>query len=167
MKTRKTALILLALTGTVLATLLTLNCVMQFAVTQGSSMSPTILDGEVLIVRKLGDIRDGDMIAFYSDRYHMVLIKRVIALEGETVRIQDGKVYRNGVMLIEKYLPSGCYTSGSETEITVQPGEVYVMGDNRPVSQDSRSSGVGTVAREEIVGAVILRIWPFERFQLF
>ena len=164
---RKTVLILLAVIAVVVSTLLILNCFLRFAVTQGSSMSPTILDGEILLIRKLGAVRDGDMIAFYSDRYHMVLIKRVIATEGETVRVQDGKVFRNGVMLIESYLPSGCYTSGSETEITVQPGEVYVMGDNRPVSQDSRTSGVGTIAQADIVGVVMLRIWPFERFQLF
>lgn len=164
---RKAIIIVMAVIAILVATLLTLNCFLQFAVTRGSSMSPTIHDGELLLVRKTGEIRDGDIIAFHSDRFNMVLIKRVIATEGERVRVQDGKVFRNGVMLIESYLPYGCTTQGNETEITVLPGQLYVMGDNRPVSQDSRTSGVGTISREDVVGVVMLRVWPLELFQLF
>ena len=156
-------IILLAAT----ATLFVLRNCFQFAVTEGGSMAPTVSAKEVLVINKISQVQNGDIIAFYSAKYDRVLIKRVIAMEGDSVRIQDGKVFRNDIMLVESYLPAGSVTTGDENETIIQPGRYYVMGDNRPISQDSRSSSVGTVDANDVIGSVILRIWPLKNFQIF
>lgn len=88
---------------------------------------------------------------------HTVLIKRIIALPGETVSGRDGHVYISGEMLVEPYLPRGTFTS-TFGPVTVPPGDVWVMGDNRGDSEDSRY--FGPIPEHTIVGRATWKVWP-------
>ncbi len=138
---------------------------------QQQSMLPTVEPNDYLIVYKLayklGEIKDGDIIVFKSDlmldeNHNKYLIKRVIAKEGETIQITDGKVYVNGKQLDESYI-NGDYTPGDVPLTTVPQGCVFVMGDNRPNSTDSRDERVGFVTTDRIMGKVIVRLFPFSK----
>lgn len=128
----------------------------------GSSMTPTLNDGEIVICLKNAHYKEGDMIAFYYN--NKILVKRVIAQSGEWVDIdKDGLVYANGEKLEEPYVQD---LALGECDITlpyqVPEGRVFVMGDHRSVSVDSRSTSVGCVSDEQIVGKLIFRVWPLE-----
>jgi len=129
----------------------------------GSSMTPTLENGQIVVAVKGSSYQRGDLVAFYYG--NKLLIKRVIAGPGDVVDIRDnGDVYVNGNYLSEPYA-----TEKSPGESTVElPLHVtdehwFLLGDNRPVSVDSRDTQIGCVSREEIVGKVILRIWPLDR----
>ena len=94
------------------------------------------------------------------------LIKRIIALPGETIEIKGGEVYIDGQMLQEDYLP-GEAISGEMDAVTVPEGQLFVMGDNRECSEDSRSPRVGTIEQSTIVGKVIVRLYPFNTIKTF
>ncbi len=131
----------------------------------GSSMEPGILDGDTLCISRLaawmGWYDTGDIITFTKevDGKSIDMVKRVIALEGDTVGIENGVVTVNGKELEETYI-------AGETEgivwMTVPPGEVFVMGDNRPASTDSRT--FGTIDADDVQGKVIFRLFPLSRF---
>jgi signal peptidase I len=132
-----------------------------------SSMTPSLNEGEILVFYAAGGVDAGDIVAFnYSNG---VLIKRVIAKSGDLVDINsDGEVSVNGVVLDEPYLSE--QTLGEcdvDLPIRVPEGRVFVMGDNRAVSLDSRYSGIGTVSEDQIAGRAFLRIWPLSRMKLF
>ncbi len=128
----------------------------------GSSMEPVLKDGEIVVTWKSSACEKGDIIAFYHN--NRLLIKRVIASGGETVSIDaDGTVYVDGVLQEEAYLPRDAKAFGKcniTLPCTVPQESVFVMGDNREVSVDSRSSDIGCVAREQIVSKVAFRIFP-------
>lgn len=136
------------------------------------SMMPTIEPNDYLIVYKLGyklggEPEYGDIIVFESelkldDNNNKYLIKRVIATEGQTIQITDGKVYVNGQMLDEPYI-NGDYTPGDVLAVEVPKDCVFVMGDNRPNSTDSRNSEVGFVSEDSIMGKAVLRLFPFNK----
>ena len=92
-----------------------------------------------------------------------LLIKRVIAKGGDTIAIADGKVYRNGEALDEPYIKDG-YTNGGIDETTVPEGTLFLMGDNRVVSIDSRSPEVGFVDEDLVIGKAVVRLFPFDEF---
>ena len=126
----------------------------------GSSMAPTLQDGELIVTVKTSDFEPGDVIAFYYG--NKLLIKRYIAGPGEWVDIdEDGNVSVNGEELDEPYLEEKAL---GETNIKLPyqvPDERYfLMGDNREVSVDSRNTAVGCVATDQVVGKVVFRIWP-------
>lgn len=130
----------------------------------GSSMVPTLEEGQIVITVKTGSFSDGDIVAFYHG--NKLLIKRYIASAGDWVNIdQDGNVFVNGTLLEEPYIANKAY---GETNITlpyqVPESKIFVMGDNRDVSVDSRNTSVGCIADDQIVGKVIFRIWPLESF---
>ena len=130
----------------------------------GSSMVPTLKDGQIVISVKTSDFEAGDIVAFYLG--NKLLIKRYIAGPSEWVNIDPaGNVTVNGEALDEPYLTEKSY---GQTDITLPyqvPDERYfLMGDNRDVSVDSRSSSVGCVAKDQIVGKVVFRIWPLSEF---
>ena len=131
----------------------------------GTSMEPTLSDGEYVFVYRMaywqGHPQRGDIIVFrYPLNPRRTLIKRVIGLPGETVAIQDGRVYINGQPLPEPYiLASPTYTAAP---VTVGPDEVYVLGDNRNNSNDFHSWGV--LKQNLIVGKAVWRFWPLDRF---
>ena len=129
----------------------------------GTSMAPTVTDGELVISIKGSDYDKQDVVAFYYN--NKILVKRVIANPGEWVDIDAyGNVTVNGEKLDEPYLMDKAL---GECDITlpyqVPEGRVFVMGDHRSVSVDSRSSTVGCVAEEQVVGKLAIRIWPLNK----
>ncbi len=130
----------------------------------GSSMSPTLQDGEIVLSVKTSNFEQGDIIAFYYN--NKILIKRMIAGPGEWVNIaEDGTVYVNNQELQEPYLEEKALgDTDIEFPYQVPDGRVFVMGDHRATSLDSRSQTVGCIAEEQIVGKIVLHIWPLERF---
>lgn len=130
----------------------------------GTSMSPTLTDGQVVITVKTRCFRSGDITAFYHG--NKLLIKRYIAGPGQWVDIDRiGNVSIDGKALDEPYLTDKAY---GETNIDlpyqVPDDRYFLMGDNREVSVDSRNTTVGCVARDQIVGKVVFRIWPLKDF---
>lgn len=128
----------------------------------GSSMAPALREGEIVIVLRGTEPARGDKTAFYHNG--QILMKRVIALPGECVRIdEDGNIYVDEVLLEESYLAEGAKAYG-ECDISfpyqVPEGQFFVLGDNRKVSVDSRSKEIGCVHRGQIVGKLIFRLWP-------
>ncbi len=128
----------------------------------GSSMSPTLTDGEVIVTLKDADFEKGDIIAFYYN--NKVLVKRVIARAGEWVDIDsEGNVSINGVPIEEAYLQEKAFGDCDiELPYQVPEGRIFVMGDYRNVSIDSRNTAVGCISEEVIVGKLIFRVWPVE-----
>jgi len=133
---------------------------------QRGSMTPTLRDGEQIILTKVGGIGRGDIVAFHLG--NQTLLKRVIATAGESVIIDtNGAVYVDGELLDEPYLRD---RSIGECDIDfpyqVPDKQFFVMGDNRAASMDSRLSDIGTVHRDVIIGKTIIRIWPLSRIGL-
>ncbi len=127
----------------------------------GSSMSPTLNDREIVVSLKSSEFKTGDVVAFYYN--NKILVKRCIAQSGDWVDIkEDGTVYVNGKELYEPYVSEKAL---GECDLTlpyqVPESRIFVMGDHRSVSVDSRSSAVGCVAEEQIVGRIVFRAWPF------
>lgn len=130
----------------------------------GTSMTPTMTDGDIVVSVKQGSFELGDIIAFWFN--NKILVKRVIALPGEWVDIdEDGNVSVNGEPLDEPYLTEKALGECDiELPYQVPDGRIFVMGDHRSTSSDSRNSAVGCVAEEQIVGKLVFRVWPFENF---
>lgn len=138
----------------------------------GSSMSPTLSDGEVLILNKFNyrifDVKRGDIISLdYEDTKY--LIKRVIGLPGETVEIKNNELYINNTLYEEDYLPDDLVYpdfSLSDLGYSVIPDDMYlVLGDNREDSLDSRE--IGLIKKDEINGKIIFRLWPINKISIF
>ena len=130
----------------------------------GGSMTPLLHQGEIVVAPRGTAFQKGDVIAFYFN--NKILIKRVIANAGEWVNIDaDGNVFINDEPLEEPYLTDKAL---GDTNITlpyqVPDGKIFVMGDHRSTSSDSRNTAVGCVAQEQIVGRVVLRVWPMNQF---
>ena len=141
------------------------------ATVDGESMMPTLQNGERLVISNLFyEPTAGDIVVLCgeADREEgKNLIKRIIATEGQTIDIdfEVGEVYVDGQKLDEPYILEPTYLDeGTEFPLTVPEGEIFVMGDNRNGSRDSRSLTVGTVKEEYIVGRVLFRFFPFDRF---
>ena len=130
----------------------------------GSSMAPTLHNGEILVSVKTKDFSSGDIIAFYHG--NKLLIKRYIAGSADYVNIdEDGAVSVNGTLLDEPYLAEKAYGEADiEFPYQVPDQRYFVMGDNRSVSIDSRSSIVGCIAGDQIVGKVVFRVGPLSAF---
>ena len=130
----------------------------------GASMDPTLVDGQFVVAVKNGDFETGDITAFYYN--NKILIKRVIAKSGEWVNIDaEGNVFVNDVLIEEPYIQE---KSLGECNIKlpyqVPDGRVFVMGDDRAVSLDSRTTAVGCISREQVLGQVVFRVWPLREF---
>lgn len=129
----------------------------------GSSMTPTLQDGEIIFSVKTSEFEPGDIAAFYYN--NKILVKRVICGPGDWINIdEDGTVYINEVRLDEPYLVEKAL---GECDISlpfqVPEGRWFVMGDHRSTSVDSRSTAVGCVSDEQMVGKIIFRVWPLNR----
>lgn len=130
----------------------------------GSSMTPSLEDGDIVVSTASGEFKAGDVVAFYYN--NKVLVKRVIATSGQWVDIDaDGTVYVNGTALVEPYISEKSF---GDCDITlpyqVPENKIFVMGDHRSVSVDSRNTVIGCVAEEQIVGKIVFRVWPVEKF---
>lgn len=153
----------------VLASLLRMF-VFEIIEVEGSSMIPTLHNGDRIAVDKISyrfaSPKRGDIVVFKnpsnpSENY----IKRVIALEGDTVEITDGKLLVNGEIINEPYINE---LPASDFELTkVNKKAVFVLGDNRNFSRDSRFKSVGCIPIKSILGKAKLRIWPFHSLQWF
>ena len=130
----------------------------------GSSMTPTLREGQIVVSAKVDDMKPGDIIAFYYG--NKVLIKRYIAGPGTWVDIEeDGTILLNGEVLEEPYLTEKAFgICDLELPYQVPEGTYFLMGDQRETSVDSRHSSVGCISEEQIVGKIVCRIWPFETF---
>ena len=130
----------------------------------GSSMTPTLVNGNIVAAVRNGTYQRGDIIAFYYN--DKILVKRVIGMPGEWVDMDEsGNVTIDGEPLEEPYLTEKAL---GECDITlpyqVPDGRIFVLGDHRATSSDSRSSAVGCVAEEQIVGCLVFRVWPLASF---
>ena len=130
----------------------------------GSSMTPTLTDGSIVVSVRGGDFERGDIISFWFN--NKILVKRVIARPGEWVDIdENGNVSIDGELLDEPYLTEKALGECNiDLPYQVPEGRVFVMGDHRSTSSDSRNSTVGCVAEEQIVGELVFRVWPMDGF---
>lgn len=130
----------------------------------GSSMTPSLQEGDIVLSVKGADFSRGDVISFYYN--NKILVKRVIAFEGEWVNMdEDGNVYVNGSLLDEPYVDAKAVGECDiDLPYQVPDGRIFVMGDHRDTSVDSRSSTVGCVFEEQIVGKIVYRVWPLSQF---
>lgn len=128
----------------------------------GSSMTPTVNDGEIVAALKSRDFETGDVVALWFG--NKLLVKRIIAAPGQWVNIDaEGNVFVNGQLLNEPYVSEKAYGDCNiELPYQVPDGHYFVLGDKRSISQDSRNTAVGCISGEQIVGRLILRVWPFK-----
>lgn len=128
----------------------------------GTSMEPTLQNGDIVLLLKTSDLSHGDLCGFsYSNK---ILIKRVIGLPGDSIYIEeDGTVFVNGVQLDEPYVSEKGYGECDiEFPYTVPENTYFLMGDHRETSIDSRNSVIGCVSFEQIIGKLFFRVWPFK-----
>lgn len=130
----------------------------------GTSMTPTLQNDQVIICNKLAECQKGDVVAFYYN--NKILIKRVIGVAGDVIDISgDGVVSVNGEPLDEPYVSElALGECDIELPYQVPDNRIFVMGDHRSVSIDSRSTSVGCVAIENVIGKVLLRVYPIDSF---
>lgn len=130
----------------------------------GTSMAPTLTNGNIVVSVKGNDFQPGDVIAFYYN--NKILVKRVIAVPGDWMDIDEkGTVYVNNQELQEPYLEEKALGDCNiQLPYQVPENRIFVMGDHRSVSVDSRNTAVGCVAEEQIVGKIIFCIWPLNEF---
>jgi signal peptidase I len=135
----------------------------------GSSMTPTLTDRDIVVTVKSSEFKSGDVVAFYYN--NKILVKRVIAQAGEWVDITPegdvyvGKTKESMELLDEPYLMEKALGDCNiELPYQVPESRVFVMGDHRSISVDSRNTAVGCVAEEQLVGKLIFRVWPFDVF---
>ena len=128
----------------------------------GTSMSPTLVEGEIVVSIKTQNLKKGDIVAFYYG--NKVLVKRFIAGPGQWVDItEDGTVIVDGVAIEEPYIDSKSLgICDIELPYQVPDGTYFLMGDQRSTSVDSRHSSIGCVSQESIVGKIVFRVWPFK-----
>lgn len=159
-----------------LVIVLAITLAIKPTIVKESSMEPTLYENNYLFVNKLAYINKdhpdyGDIIVFKSDlekedgKGKKLLIKRVVGVEGDVITISEGAVYRNGELLQEPYTLEG-YTSGEVVDHKVSRDEVFVMGDNRSVSLDSRAEEIGNVREDDILGKAFVRLYPFSEIGL-
>ena len=154
------ALIVVAAVAALIATLVL--PVLQIA---GTSMEPSLNDGDIVLLMKTSRLETGDLCAFYYS--NKILIKRVIATPGDYIWINDdGTVVLNGDELDEPYLTD---KSLGECDVAfpyqVPENSYFMMGDHRETSIDSRSSVIGCIAEDQLLGKIIFKIWPLSEFE--
>lgn len=130
----------------------------------GTSMTPTLTEGEIVVALKGSEFTRGDVVALWYN--NKLLVKRIIAQPGEWVDIDaDGNVFVDGQRLDEPYVTDKAF-GDCNLNLPYQVGDerYFVMGDHRSTSQDSRNSAVGCIAEEQIIGRILFRVWPFDNF---
>lgn len=140
---------------------------------EGDSMNDTLSDGDRLIISNIGYTpKDGDVVVCYIPSMQKTIVKRVIAVGGETVKIDytAHRVYVNDRLLDEPYIKEETAFMGvsprTELPLTVPKGSYFVMGDNRNISVDSRSASVGLITRSQIYGKAAVRYFPLDKIKI-
>jgi len=168
--------LIIAIIALAAAFLLRMFVVQQFAV-DGQSMLGTLHSGDRVLVNKLSydfhDPRHGDIVVLKDKEESLEerdLIKRVIALPGETIEYRDCELFINGNLVDEPYLDPQLVTKDhcgdSQSRVQVAPGHVFVMGDNRSASLDSRAAAIGQIPYDDLIGRAFVVIWPFDDWRL-
>ena len=154
------ALIVVAAVAALIATLIL--PVLQIA---GTSMEPSLNDGDIVLLVKTDNLKSGDLCAFYYS--NKILIKRIIATPGDYIWIEsDGTVFLNGEPLDEPYVSEKALGECDvEFPYQVPENSYFVMGDKRETSIDSRSSVIGCIAEDQIIGKIFCKFWPLEDFE--
>ncbi len=151
------------------AAYLVLHFVTERTRVSGSSMETTFFDGDNVMIDKLSyrfrNIRRNEIICFSSKKGEETLIKRVIGLPGETVRISGGSIYIDGEP-IDDYIGGLSFAGRAEEDVVLGSGEYFVLGDNRGDSIDSRFEEIGNVRKKDIVGRAVLIFYPFSRVKV-
>ena len=158
----KTTLIFVLIAVAVASLLVNLfTFVMPVVQYYGNSMNPTLEDGQILVVNKLSDIETGDIIAFYYN--NKVLVRRVVAVGSQQLSVDVfGNVTVNGTKLDEPYIENKTLGQCNlDFPFTVPAGDLFVLGDNREVSMDSRLEEIGTVSEDRLIGEVVFSLSPF------
>ncbi len=153
------ALIVVAAVAALIATLVL--PVLQIA---GTSMEPSLNDGDLVLLLKTDDLKTGDLCAFYFS--NKILIKRIIATPGDYLWIEDdGTVFVNGIELDEPYVSEKALGECDiEFPYQVPENSYFMMGDHRATSIDSRSSVIGCIAEDQIFGKLLCRFWPITQY---
>lgn len=154
------ALIVVASIAALIATLVL--PVLQIA---GTSMEPSLMDGDIVLMVKTNRLETGDLCAFYYS--NKILIKRIIGIPGDYLWINpDGTVYLNGTELYEPYITEKALGECDvEFPYQVPENHYFMMGDHRETSIDSRSTVIGGIAEDQIIGKILCKIWPLNEFQ--
>lgn len=134
------------------------------------SMEPTFCAGQFILANKLayvlGEPKRGDVVIFHNpDNQDEDYIKRIMGLPGDTVEIRDQQIWINGQALEEPYIANKILSNQIFGPVLIEPGRLFVIGDNRPNSTDSRGA-IGQLSQELLVGKAWLRVWPFDRWGL-
>ena len=155
------ALVVVAAVAALVATLIL--PVLQIA---GTSMEPSLNDGDIVLLIKKDNLKGGDLCAFYYS--NKILIKRVIAAPGDYIWIEDdGTVFLNGEVLDEPYVSEKALGECDvEFPYQVPENNYFVMGDHRETSIDSRSSVIGCIAEDQLLGKIFCRLWPLAEFEI-
>lgn len=153
------ALIVVAAVASLIATLIL--PVLQIA---GTSMEPNLNDGDIVVLAKTDKLETGDLCAFYYS--NKILIKRVIATPGDTLWIEaDGTVFLNGSPLDEPYVQEKALGECDvEFPYQVPENSFFMMGDHRETSIDSRSSVIGCISTDHLIGKILCKFWPLSDF---
>ncbi len=132
----------------------------------GNSMTPTLHDGQLIVSVKDSELEQGDIIAFYYN--NKILVKRVIASSGDWVNIdKNGIVAVNGKVIEEPYIAENALGECNiDLPYQVPEGGLFVMGDHRSVSIDSRHSSVGCITQEQVVGKLVMCVWPLNELKI-
>jgi signal peptidase I len=161
MRGARLAVLAVAVVGAVLA--LRAFVVEPFAI-PSESMAPTLRPGDQALVAKVGAPDRGDLVAFHRPRTREVLLKRVVAVGGDTVGLEDGLLVVNGRTVREPYANTKSQDSVYFGPVRVPAGTVFVMGDNRGISEDSRD--FGAVPTHDVIGRAVARLWPPGRWAI-
>lgn len=153
------ALIVVAAVAALIATLFL--PVLQIA---GTSMEPSLMDGDIVVMIKTNKLETGDLCAFYYS--NKILIKRIIATPGDYLWIDaDGTVHLNGEVLDEPYVSQKALGECDvQFPYQVPENAYFMMGDHRETSIDSRSSTIGCIAEDQIIGKILCKFWPLSEF---
>ena len=154
------ALVVVAAIAALIATLVL--PVLQIA---GTSMEPSLNDGDIVLLVKTNDLQSGDLCAFYYS--NKILIKRIIATPGDYIWIEsDGTVFLNGEPLDEPYISQKALGECDvEFPYQVPENSYFVMGDHRETSIDSRSTVIGCIAEDQFIGKIFCKFWPLSEFE--
>lgn len=158
---RKTVLrILLDMAVAAVVTFLLLHVAFRIVVVDGDSMNPTLENGNLILIQCTSNIQRGDIVVCEPDGYNKQLVKRVIGIAGDVVDINfdTGMVSLNGTLLEEPYTLEGTHTNmGTEFPLTVSKDHLFLLGDNRNNSHDSRSIDIGQADVDCVIGKMIAR----------